>query len=368
MGFMYLNGMPMMGLIPNNFSAANHTIVNTTYTYFSRYGPDPTFNHTSPASINGTWEIWNGTATTSTSYKYEFTFNASGFCTRNAFYVDSPTGWNLTFEMTLLPPSAGGFSVSEGDTWSYTITVCNPILGLPVIVGDKIGINISVINSSTPAVFPNGWTTNTVNGYYAYYNSTEGIWHVMEDGNETLIAAYNSISSFDNYDDMIFGQYNYFSNGFVMGLEDLGIPMLELAPLDFSAANHTIVNMTYAFFTINGPQPTFNFTTPSGIAGTWKIWNGTATAPGNYKLEYTLDVSGKCVRNAMYISGTGGWKLVYEATTAGLKREISPEDLLLLAMMSGGGDQQMNDVIGIGITAAIFFIPLAIGLASKESK
>ncbi len=368
-GFMYMNGMPMMELIPNNFSAANHTIVNTTYTYFSMYGPDPTFNHTSPASINGTWEIWNGSSTTPTSFKYEFTFNASGFCTRNAFYVNSPIGWNLTFETVLLPPStvlSGGFSVSPGASWTYTITKVDPSFGIPVKRGDKLIVDIITVNSSSPSIFPNGWIANTLYGNYSYYNSTYGTTNPFA---TTLIAAFNSIASFDNYNDTIFGQYNYYSNGLIMGFVDMGIPMLEIAPQNFTAANHTIVNMTYAFVSMGGPVPGFNHTSPGGIPGKWVIWNGTATDVGSFKVEFTLAASGICTRNALYMGGPGGWNLVYEATTAGLEEGLSPMDLLMLILAtSSGGDQQMNDIIGIGITAGIFFIPLAIGLASKEGK
>ncbi|MHA1300414.1 MAG: hypothetical protein ACTSO9_13425 [Candidatus Helarchaeota archaeon] len=374
MGFMQLNGLPLMDIGCNNFSALNHTLVNMTYAFFTMSGPNPSFNHTSPGgTIEGTWEIWNGTATTPNSYKYVYTFNASGICNRTAFYMNGTTDWNLLFETQIFqsstPPNEG-FTVFPGDFWTHTVTVCHASLNLNITVGSKLLFNVTKINSSTLSNFSSNWRANVLYGHYMFYNITSGNWTDIRNGEEDIIAAYNGINTYDNYSNMFFGQYYSYSEGYMMGFMQMGIPMLEIVPINLTAANHTLVNTTYAFFTQNGPDPTFNYTLEIGTNYKWIIWNGTSTTSGSKKFEFTVDSQGICIRNAMYVADSSGWLLVYESTISGIPSGFGEEELFtLLSLLAGSGDFfTTGTLIGMGISAAIFLLPLLIGLGIRREK
>ena len=77
-------------VIPLNHTASNHTLI-TFYTSFL----SGSVSHIDSPTINGTWSIWNGTATTPGSRKYELTYNNRGFQIGLKFYINGSSDWEL---------------------------------------------------------------------------------------------------------------------------------------------------------------------------------------------------------------------------------------------------------------------------------
>ncbi|NVM03795.1 MAG: hypothetical protein HWN67_15805 [Candidatus Helarchaeota archaeon] len=355
-GFMSFQA-PLMDFIPQNFSAANHTIVNMTYWLFSSMGPT-NFNHYYTAS-NRTWVITNGTENDPWGIKLEVSFNAEGFCTRNAMYFGGAS-WQLVYESRTLTHSVG-FAVTVGDSFVTTITVSSPMVS-NYSVGDKFKIDVSTINYTwISSLSTSGWTSYALFGRVSAYNSAQKNWTTINNGSEILLAAYHSMYPYYN----LSGTYNFYSFLLINTLSGQGLPLMDFIPLDYNAVNHTIVNQTYTSILMSGAAQ-FNHTDPAGIPGTWILINGTENDPWAFKVEFTFNSMGICTRSAMYFGGVSGWQLVFEAKI-GVEEELSQLDLLLLIMMAAsGGDIISGDFMGIGITAGIFFIPLLIGLGIRK--
>ncbi len=104
--YLYFENNVIPFIICNNFSAANHLIVDLTYK--RSFDSSPSFQHVDPVSINGTWHMWNGTATTPNSDKYNITYNGLGILTKYSVYENGTTDWQIVYELTLLPSELGG--------------------------------------------------------------------------------------------------------------------------------------------------------------------------------------------------------------------------------------------------------------------
>ncbi|MHA1297838.1 MAG: hypothetical protein ACTSO9_00170 [Candidatus Helarchaeota archaeon] len=84
-------------VIPLNFTAVNHTIVNTSYTYMNC----PTnfnFSTPTPPNVAGTWIMWSGNSTTPGSEKHEITYNDLGIVIRICVYKNGTSDWKKIFD------------------------------------------------------------------------------------------------------------------------------------------------------------------------------------------------------------------------------------------------------------------------------
>ncbi|MHA1300409.1 MAG: hypothetical protein ACTSO9_13400 [Candidatus Helarchaeota archaeon] len=245
-----------------------------------------------------------------------------------------------------------GFSVNSGESYTHIVTISDTRYSntTNIKVGDKFRYNITTTNNTDTGIphkiilFPPtilNWSADTIYGTNEYYNSTEDNWTGTGGGpiQETLISGYNSTHS-------LFTGYNYL---------DLSTKYIFI-PNNFTAVNNTIVNGSYAGW---GQDPNFGYSTPAApsIAGTWAVWNGTGSDPGNRKYEYTFNGNGVLIKHKIYYNGTIGWDLVYESL---IPREHSagPDSLLLLIMVQSDSTELI--VLTITLVAVIASVAVVI--------
>ena len=93
--------------IPQNFTAANHTIVNTTYSRLYLAGSF-SFTTPTPPNIEGTWEMWAGNINIMFSIHEQWTYNSKGILILHRNYmVLSPGSWTLVTEERLVEEEEG---------------------------------------------------------------------------------------------------------------------------------------------------------------------------------------------------------------------------------------------------------------------
>ncbi|MFX1450942.1 MAG: hypothetical protein ACFFCM_08870 [Promethearchaeota archaeon] len=98
--YYYTNiGVPPL-IICRNFSAANHTIVNLTYS--QKFSANPSFQYIGPSTINGTWQMWDGSAITPGSKMYEESYNKLGILIKYAEYINGTSDWHKINEMVII--------------------------------------------------------------------------------------------------------------------------------------------------------------------------------------------------------------------------------------------------------------------------
>ena len=157
-----------------------------------------------------------------------------------------------------------------------------------------------------------------------------------------LVAAYNSTKSYSNY--YYGGKYYSYGQLFI--------------PLNYTAANHTIVNTTYSALLAVAPG-TFSHTDPpvGDIEGTWIMWTGNWNIDGSMREEFIYNKRGVKIISRTYTNGTYGWQLVMEQV---LESAITQESMLMLmlAFVLGGGTGTDN----IPIIATIVGVAAVIGV------
>ncbi len=309
---------PYYDCLPSDFSAANHTIVNSSYVIFLMSGSTTfNFNYTTSGNLS-IWNIWNGTAGNNgsepNSYRMVHVFNNMGVCTLSQFYING-TSWDLVFEIKNLrmgPAYPFDFGNIIGN-YKYNVTVANNSANFPIIMtaGDTIYNTIQTIIPNFD--LGSGDFADTALGIWEYINSTDG-------SNETSpvvgMASYNKTNSFDvgipcqymSVDlDAFFTYFQMISFNFI--------------PLDFFAVNHTIINFTRFVFRMGDPATVVHYNysqdlSTNNIAGTWTVWNGTAgndgTEPGTILATITFNSQGVRTIQRMYQSGASGWELILE--------------------------------------------------------
>ncbi len=117
--------------IPQNFSAANYTIVH--WSIDLEQIPNPSYISPISPNTKGTWSIWNGSWSTSNSRMYNYTYDGK-ILTQMARLDNGTTGWHYLFELTLINhyiPNGG--------------TDLGPLLLMLANTGEGIGIEILTI-------------------------------------------------------------------------------------------------------------------------------------------------------------------------------------------------------------------------------
>ncbi|MFX1452406.1 MAG: hypothetical protein ACFFCM_16320, partial [Promethearchaeota archaeon] len=239
-------------------------------------------------------------------------------------------------------------------SYTYNVTTANPIFNLDVTAGDMF--YYSVTNILRDFDFGGGHFVDFANGSWSYYNSTD---NSTSTETEAVISAYNRTHSFDSP----LGIHHYVSE-ITDIMMDFGILNFNFLPLDFFAANETIVNITYMTMLMMDPASEFHYSfthdlSTNNIAGTWTMWNGTAgndgTETGTLLLSLTFNREGILTSERLYVNGTTDWNLVLELMLIEEAEEGEEAPLgLLLAAIAGGGE-------GIGMTA-ILIIALIVGI------
>ena len=244
--------------------------------------------------------------------------------------------------------------------WTLETIYVDPALGAlwGYNIGDKTNISITRITTSALTGYtqnPTTWYAQAVWCTFTTFNVTEGFWTISP---ELLLAAYNSTYPYINDWDLEPGQYYS-----LFGL------FPELIPLNFTTANHTIVNYTYD--EIANPIYPFYHTDPSSIVGTWIMWEADEFIIGAKKWELTYNEYGIRTRMRNYQATGSSWQLMYDVQLVEMaetpKEEVSTE-LLLLALMAGSGGEgdlmssipMMGIFIGVGLGVGLF-IGLLIG-------
>ncbi|MFX0138532.1 MAG: hypothetical protein ACFFDN_33120 [Candidatus Hodarchaeota archaeon] len=256
----------------------------------------------------------------------------------------------------ILEEGADGFNFAENDTWTmeYTITTA------AFAAGDKVKYTITATNNSIDdgsVATPPGWIADMIWAKAQYY-AVNGTYKEFP---EMLIGAYNSTDPFTTYNlsGMFYysGQYNFWT---FAG----GGPII---PQNFTAANHTIVNITYSNLYILG---SFSFTTPTppNIAGTWEMTAGNIATFASIKEQWSYNSKGICIRHRIYmVISPGSWTLVTEERLVEEEKGI-PIELLALAMMAGGGGGigTIEILIIAGIAGAIVVIIIIAAVAKSK--
>ncbi|MFX0134732.1 MAG: hypothetical protein ACFFDN_13915, partial [Candidatus Hodarchaeota archaeon] len=97
--------VPFYDCLPFDFTAANHTMVNYTYTVFELMGGVGNISHdvTPGGNIASNWTIWNGSSDGSddNTYKLEYHFNEMGICNLTRVYKNG-SSWELLIELKLI--------------------------------------------------------------------------------------------------------------------------------------------------------------------------------------------------------------------------------------------------------------------------
>ncbi|NVM00908.1 MAG: hypothetical protein HWN67_01110 [Candidatus Helarchaeota archaeon] len=313
----YLN-LILYDCLPSNFSAANHTIVNGSYLFFGIIGTGPfNYNVTPGGNIASNWTIWSGSATNNGSepntYRLVYVFNDKGVCNLTQVYVNGTTSWEKAFELKLVrmgPAYPLDFGNILG-SYTYKVTTANPVFPFLITVGDKY--TSTVINILRDVDIGGGDFVDIANGSFSYYYANGS----KENYTSALLSMYNKTHSFDAF----FGLYHYISEltiGFMMTYEILDFNFL---PLDFFAANDTIVGVTHLAVLMDDPASNLSYSytqnlSTNSIAGTWTMWNGTAgnngTEAGTLLINFTYNSEGILTSTQMYANGTTSWDLLLE--------------------------------------------------------
>jgi hypothetical protein len=275
--------------------------------------------------------------------------------------LGAATGPNLVEGMD------GFYPFVAGDTLPYLVTYNNKsVTGYSGLnVGDIIQWNISAANNSvvpTGYVVPDPWIADCLWGGYAYYNSSTGIWESFA-SSYAVLSGYNSTHSFDSF---IFigplpaGKYNAYN--FVGLWLVFGYPMPPF-PRNYTATNHTIVNLTYTMYS-GSFDPHFFQHSPGQIAGMWQVGFGGPTIDDSFMLELELDSNGIVQKQRMYINGSSWWELGYEFTFLGLPS--APDlTLLLLTLLFIQPSTGLLIAVIIGVASAVGIIILFAFLENK---
>ena len=241
-----------------------------------------------------------------------------------------------------------GFAVNQGENLTYTVTAWDADWTWSLIdrLGYKYDYYISAANNSFRSVW--GWYADSIFHLTRLLNTTSGTWLTLF-GGEKYLSGYNST-------DPSFGYY------FRTATINMWWPVI---PLNISAANRSIVYNTEAYMDfLHGDPGTVQHSVPSGLPGTWTLWNGSGDNDNSWKITYTYNTRGILTKMSWYGNGTswGDWRLKYEWT---LSTFPIPIELLLLAAMPQPGlldmllDPMMLIIIGMGIIIIILIIALA---------
>ncbi len=355
--------------IPSDFSAANHTIVNTTYTLLTM-GGSTTFNHVFTPGVSSNWTIWNGTAGNDGSepgtYKMVFVFNNMGVCTLSQLYKNG-TSWDLILEIKNLRMGPS-YPFDLGNilgTYKYKVTKADPSGNVPVLasVGDTFR---STVHNIFNFDIGGGEFADFANGSWSYYNSTDGTTLKL---NNLALSVYNNTKSFS----AMSLPFQYYSEELDAFMNVVNSFSFNFIPLDFFAANHTIVNITRFGLRMGDPATEIHYNysqdlSTNNIAGTWTIWNGTAgndgTESNTILMTITFNSQGVRTTQRMYSNGTTGWKLMFEMV---LEEEGEALPIgLLLAMFGGGGGIGMTEILIIALIAGIAVIVLIIAITKAR--
>jgi hypothetical protein len=224
-----------------------------------------------------------------------------------------------------------GFTIKKDENFTYRVIKNSSFFLNPYSIGDLLQYQITSVNNSmensTNYLLPVPYFGDMIFAYLNYYNSTNSTWSYNMN-NETLISTYNSTHSFTNVTLVGYweeGAYYTFNIGTVGWL--FGVPMAPF-PLNFTAVNNTIINMSYSFF-LYSPYPFFYSTPLNRVDGLWIMGTGFPTNSGSVKLEYTINDRGVVTRQRYFYNGVTDWELDYEIVL-----ESKPVfDLTLLLIM-----------------------------------
>ncbi|MFX1450318.1 MAG: hypothetical protein ACFFCM_05725 [Promethearchaeota archaeon] len=266
------------------------------------------------------------------------------------------------------PVQAIGPGFFEGDdgfglpTWTREITYINEMLGelFGFHLGDKFRFNITAMNNSQPGVFyissPSSWIGDTIWATIEYYNTSTATW---TNQGEQLLAAYNSTHPYYDCQGLLgAGRYYCYSYVFTGMLFGQNFPLI---PLNFTAANHTIVNQTFDQIQLFSGFD-FQYTTPSApnVAGIWILTYRYTMMSVTYqvKYEYTFNDRGLMTKFSSYSRQVGSpYSLIYEdQIKIASSQESSSLDqllLLLLLMSNNSGDGMIGLYIGLAIAIGI---------------
>ncbi len=94
-----------LNIIPQNYTTANHTIVNLTYSAMAvlvSFGFTFSYTAPTPPSISGTWDITVGNASTPGSSRITYSYNSKGVLILSRQYLVITSGWILVMEQKLI--------------------------------------------------------------------------------------------------------------------------------------------------------------------------------------------------------------------------------------------------------------------------
>lgn len=95
--------------IPNNFTAANHSIVTELTGFLINNAGYTNILHSSPSIISGTWKIWSNDGSDDTLFS--ITYNKNGTCTRYCWQVELFFNWEIYYDFRLETTGGGdGFT------------------------------------------------------------------------------------------------------------------------------------------------------------------------------------------------------------------------------------------------------------------
>lgn len=214
-----------------------------------------------------------------------------------------------------VPPVSNGFTVRTGDVLTYIVTKNSTFFLNAFNIGDLLQYNITSVNDSVENtgayLLPIPYYATMVYAYLNYYNSTNSTWSYNLN-NETLISTYNATSPFTNVTLVGYweeGEYYTFNIGSVGWL--FGVPLAPV-PLNYTAFNNTIINMTHAFFSYS-PFPYFYSSPTNTVEGNWTMGTGDGVTNGSVKLCFIINDKGILTKQQIfYNNNTMGWELDYE--------------------------------------------------------
>jgi len=98
-----LVGGPLLPPIARNFTAVNHTLIESAKTIlspgvFHHAEPSPTDIH----NVSGTWSVWIDDHTANDAFKFQNIFNKRGICTIARLYFNGTADWDLVWEARLV--------------------------------------------------------------------------------------------------------------------------------------------------------------------------------------------------------------------------------------------------------------------------
>ncbi|MFX1449593.1 MAG: hypothetical protein ACFFCM_02050 [Promethearchaeota archaeon] len=234
-----------------------------------------------------------------------------------------------------------GFDVTINDVLIYNFTAADPVFYQGgQTVGDLFRITVTTKNNFNFG----GWIADYIWIKLEYFNHTSGKWSVPIP--ETILAGYNSTVPYS-------AQY-YF--------QTQEIP--AFIPLNFSAANYTLVEMSIEMDNLENPMHISPI--PPDINGTWSIWNGSWSTPNSYMYNYSF--SNETFNNdiiltqmAYLVNGTTGWHTYFELTLVDFyipkfETDLRPFLFALVMTAVAGGAFGPEIIMVIAIVSVIVVI------------